>query len=230
MRTGIFVQVRLSSTRLARKALLPLAGSTVVGHVMRALALVPADVRALLTDEASLDALAPAASASGFLVRAGHPDDVLSRFAQAARSLDVQRVVRATGDNPLTCPRLARDILVLHEARGADLSHYLENPWGTGVEVIGTGALFAAEREAAGTAEREHLTTWIYRHRHRFVVLEPAAPDPCRMREARVTVDTAEDYERVRGLFADLYRGSPIESDAVVAWCRSHPEGGDARA
>ena len=57
MRTGIFVQVRLASTRLARKALLPLAGSTVIGHVMRALALVPADVRALLTDPASLETI-----------------------------------------------------------------------------------------------------------------------------------------------------------------------------
>jgi spore coat polysaccharide biosynthesis protein SpsF len=220
MRTGIFVQVRIASSRLARKALLPLAGSTVIGHVMRALALVPADVRALLTDDDSLDALAAEAAAGGFLAIAGHPDDVLARFCDAARRLDVQRVVRATGDNPLTCPRLARDILTLHESRRADLSHYLDNPWGTGVEVIEAAALFEAEREAAESDEREHLTTFLYRHPDRFAVVEEPAPPSCRMREARVTVDDPEDYDRVRRLFADLYRGEPLHADAVVAWCR----------
>ncbi len=48
MRTGIFIQVRLGSTRLPGKALLPLPGGSVIQHVMRALAAVPADVHALL--------------------------------------------------------------------------------------------------------------------------------------------------------------------------------------
>jgi spore coat polysaccharide biosynthesis protein SpsF len=226
MRTGIFVQVRLASTRLARKALLPLAGGTVIGHVMRALASVPADVRALLTDPASLDALAPEAASCGFLAIAGHPEDVLARFGEAARRLDVQRVVRATGDNPLTCPRLAREILVIHEARRAELSHFLGCPWGTGVEVIEAGALFAAEDDADRSDEREHLTTFMYRHPDRFHIVEEPAPPECRMPDARVTVDTPEDYARVCRLFADLYRGEPIESDAVTAWCRGNGAGG----
>lgn len=225
MRTGIFVQVRLASTRLARKALLPLAGSTVIAHVMRALALVPADVRALLTDADSFDELAPAAAAAGFRALAGRPDDVLGRFCDAARQLDVQRIVRATGDNPLTCPRLARDILAIHAERRSDLSHFLENPWGTGVEVIEAAALFAAEREAADGPEREHLTTFLYRHPERFRVVEEIAPPAHRMKEARVTIDDASDYERVRRLFADLYRGVPLESDAVVCWCRGQRSG-----
>jgi spore coat polysaccharide biosynthesis protein SpsF len=228
MRTGIFVQVRLGSTRLGGKALLPLADHTIIGHVMRALSRIPAEVRALLTDPASLEALEGEASACDFLALAGHPVDVLGRFAEAARRLDVQRVIRATGDNPLTCPRLANDILARHEARRADLSHHLDNPWGTGVEVIETGALFAAEREAVDPVEREHLTTWIYRHRERFSVVEEPAPPAHRMKEARVSVDTPEDYARLQRLYADLYHGLPIESDAVVAWCRSHPEGGGA--
>jgi spore coat polysaccharide biosynthesis protein SpsF len=228
MRIGIFVQVRLGSTRLARKALLPLAGSTVIGHVMRAMAGVPADVRALLTDPASLDELAPEAAACGFLAIAGHPEDVLARFGEAARRLDIQRVVRVTGDNPLTCPRLARGILVLHEARRAELSHFLGCPWGTGVEVIEAGALFAAESDAVRSDEREHLTTFMYRHPDRFRIVEEPAPPECSLSEARVTVDTPEDYARVCRIFADLYRGEPVESDAVVAWCRGNGRGAGA--
>ena len=93
MRTGIFVQVRLGSTRLGRKALLPLADGTIIGHVMRALSLVDADVRALLTDPDSLDALASEAAAHGFLAVAGHP-------ARRARPLRRCRAParRAAGD------------------------------------------------------------------------------------------------------------------------------------
>jgi spore coat polysaccharide biosynthesis protein SpsF len=228
MRTGIFVQVRLSSTRLGRKALLPLADGTIIGLVMRALALVPAEVRALLTDADSLEALEGEAAAAGFVCLAGHPVDVLDRFAEGARRLDVQRVIRATGDNPLTCPRLARAIITLHAERSADLSHHIDNPWGTGVEVIETEALFTADREARDPVEREHLTTYLYRHADRFTILEEPAPPECRMKEARVTVDTPEDYDRARRLFADLYHGVPIESDRVAAWCRSHPAEGAA--
>lgn len=229
MRTGIFVQVRLASTRLGRKALLPLADGTIIGLVMRALALVPAEVRALLTDAESREALESVAAAAGFVCLAGHPVDVLGRFAEGARRLGVQRVIRATGDNPLTCPRLTREILALHAERRADLSHHIDNPWGTGVEVIETAALFAADREARDPVEREHLTTFLYRHADRFAILEEPAPPACRMKEARVTIDTPEDYERARRLFADLYQGVPIESAAVVAWCRSHPVEGAAR-
>ena len=48
--TGVFLQVRLGSRRLPRKALLPLGDSTVIRQAMRALRRVPAGVHALLTD------------------------------------------------------------------------------------------------------------------------------------------------------------------------------------
>jgi spore coat polysaccharide biosynthesis protein SpsF len=53
---GVFLQARLGSTRLPRKALLPLAGVTVLQLAMRALARVEAGVHALLTEPASQEA------------------------------------------------------------------------------------------------------------------------------------------------------------------------------
>jgi spore coat polysaccharide biosynthesis protein SpsF len=216
VRRAVFVQVRLGSTRLHAKALLPLAGATIIEHVMRALRHVPADVHALLTDAGSADALRPAADGEGFAAFVGPEEDVLARFCLAARSFRVDEVMRATGDNPFTSPGLAASIRDAHERESADLSHYLGNPWGTGVEVVQASALFDAEREAAMPDEREHITTWLYRHRDRYRVLEPQAPAAALMPDARVTVDTAEDYERVRGLFEDLYHGSPIETEELV--------------
>jgi len=126
--------------------------------------------------------------------------------------------MRATGDNPLTCPRLASRILSIHAERRADLSHFLGCPWGTGVEVVESRALFDAERAAADPVEREHITTFHYRHPDRFAIVEELAPAEARLPDARVTVDTPEDYERVSRIFRDLYEGSPIAAEAIVRW------------
>jgi spore coat polysaccharide biosynthesis protein SpsF len=207
---------------LANKALLPLPGGNVIQHVMRAMGEVPANVRALLTDPASADILRPVAASVGFEVFPGPEEDVLARYCLASRAFDVQRIIRVTGDNPLTCPRLARDILEYHARRGADLSHFLRLPWGSGVEVVEAEALFAAERAAALPDEREHITTYLYRHPERFMIQEPAAPAFADMPEARVTVDTPEDFIFVTGIFNALYAGAPIEADRVVGWLRLH--------
>ncbi len=218
MGLGIFIQVRLGSTRLAGKALLPLPGGSVIQHVMRSLAAVPAEVHALVTEPRSAEALAPLARAEGYGIFVGPEEDVLARYCMAARAHAVDQVIRATGDNPLTSPALARSIIAIHRETGADLSHYLGIPVGTGVEVIRSEALFTAEREAVDPAEREHCTTFLYRRPERFRIREEEPPPDCRFADARVTIDTPEDYERVARIFADLYRGEPLEVAEVAGW------------
>ncbi|MGA2975769.1 MAG: hypothetical protein ABSF77_10720 [Spirochaetia bacterium] len=221
MGTAVFIQVRLGSTRLRSKAVLPLPGGMVIQHVMRALQGVTAQARALLTDSQSQDVLLPLARAEGFDVFIGPEEDVLARYCMACRSFGVDRVIRATGDNPLTSGRLARDILTIHGQKQADLSHYLGIPWGTGIEVIQAAALFTAERDATRGDEREHITTYLYRHKDRFRIEEPAAPPDAFFAEGKATVDTQDDYDRMKRIFSDLYRGSPIEIEQVVRWLKT---------
>jgi spore coat polysaccharide biosynthesis protein SpsF len=222
MRTGLFIQVRLGSTRLPGKALLPLPGGTVIQHVMRAVTPVGADVNALLTDAKSLPVLRPLAESAGFEAIAGPDEDVLERYGMAVRAFRVDEVIRVTGDNPLTSARLARDILKVHRAAGADLSHYLGVPWGSGVEVVSAAALLEAGRDARRADEREHITTYLYRHSENYRIVEAPAPAYGGLASCRVTVDTAEDLETVRRIFAALYKGSPIEIDEVIAWWKDH--------
>jgi spore coat polysaccharide biosynthesis protein SpsF len=230
MSTGVFVQVRVGSTRLPGKALLDLPGGCLIQHVMRAVAPVPAEVRALLTDAASEAALRSLAESEGFELMVGPDEDVLARYCMACRAWSVDRVIRVTGDNPLTSAELARRILHEHRAAEMDLSHYLGIPWGTGVEVVEARALYTAERDALQADEREHITTFLYRHPDRFRILEAQAPAHAVLPEARATVDTAEDLQRVRGLFEDLYEGAPIEIDRVIPWLKAHPHQGPAHA
>jgi spore coat polysaccharide biosynthesis protein SpsF len=217
----VFLQARLGSQRLPGKALLPLAGTTVLQLAMRALARVPAAVHALLTEPASEAAFAVPARAEGFALFVGSPEDVLDRFCRAAAHFGVDRVVRATGDNPLVSPAQAQALLTLHAAHGWEVSHFLGPPLGTGVEVAERLALELAARETADPYEHEHVTPYLYRHPKRFRVGEPQCPAAWRLPAARVTLDTAEDYERLAGVFRELYRGEPVETEELVEWLKA---------
>ena len=222
MKTGLFLQVRLASTRLSRKALLPLPGGGICEHALRALARMEADVYTMLTDERSAPALSALARREGFELFVGPEHDVLARYALAARHYGVDTIVRATGDNPLVSALMGREILRIHSDRQADLCHYLGIPLGTGVEIISAGAIFAAEQGAKDPFEREHITTYLYRHRERFKVVEVMGPDELCVPDAVVSIDDAEDYAYVTRIYSDLYRNEPIEISELVAWLRAY--------
>jgi spore coat polysaccharide biosynthesis protein SpsF len=238
MTTAVILQVRLDSTRLPRKALLPLGGSTLTACACRALRGVEADRFVLATEPGSAACLAPIAEECGFALFVGPKDDVLERYCLAAESVGADRIVRATGDNPLVSSELANLLLALHEAEGADFSAFDGPPIGTGVEVVESSAYFAARRDAPplkrpdgspdpeGGFCREHASPFIYRHPERFTVRRfSAGPEFC-LPGAKVTVDTADDYRFVEKIFHELYTGVPIPMLALVEWLKEHGDEG----
>ena len=220
MRVGVFIQVRMGSTRLPGKALLPLAGRSAVEHAMDALSTVKADVHAILTDPASVEKLKPLATNCGYETFVGPAEDVLLRYALAVEHYGVGRYIRATGDNPLVSGELAGALLRFHTEQGADFSGYDGPPLGTGVEVTESDALLTAAAEAVDPYEREHVSPFIYRRPDRFKVLRPEAPKHLCLPSAIVTLDTDSDYAELREIYESLYRGGPIPIETLVAWLK----------
>ena len=202
-RLGLVVQVRLGSTRLPRKALLPLGGATVTDQVLRRLALVPADAYVLATDEASAAELGPIAARNGFELLVGSAEDVLERYCDAIRRFGLSRLLVEES---------------VGTADSADYRAHTGMPLGMGVELVEAPALLAAEKEASLPSEREHVCPFLYGHPERFRILRSEAPALYRLPEARVTIDTASDYESVLRLYGTLYAGSPIPSEAVLRY------------
>lgn len=217
-RVGVFLQARLGSTRLPQKVLLPLKDGNVLQHALRSLRKIKADVYALLTDHNSGSVLEQYAVGEGFNLFMGPEDDVLRRFTSAIHFFKVDRVIRATGDNPLVSWRLASEILELHEKKRADLSHFINIPLGTGVEAVEADALLAAEDESADPYEHEHITAFLYRHPERFTILEIEGPVGCILPGRRVTLDTDSDYQLIRNIYSDLYVNEPIAAEDIVVW------------
>jgi spore coat polysaccharide biosynthesis protein SpsF len=227
--TAVVLQARVGSTRLPGKAILPLGGTTLVGQAMRRLALVRTDLRVLATDEASAASLAPEAEREGFELLVGPAEDVLARYCLAIRRFGIDAVVRATGDNPLVAYELASRLLEHREgkpeAAKADYSAFVGLPLGMGVELVAATALLRAEAETSAGRDREHVCPYLYEHPELFSIYRPEAPSDFFLPDARVTVDTAADYEFVLQAYADLFKGAPIPSLAVMAWLRERTRG-----
>ncbi len=214
---AIFLQVRLDSGRLPRKALLDLAGLRVVEHAMCALNTVSANHRVLLTTGNSENEFLPIAQNSGWELFVGPEDDVLARFVLAARHYRSKFILRATGDNPLVSTVIAQTSLNLAAAADADYTGLTRIPVGAGVEVLKARALEDAHREAIDTFEREHVAPFIYRRPHRYKIQIPAARIEYQG-SARITLDTQEDYIALKKIFDKLYKGRPIDLDVLIPY------------
>jgi spore coat polysaccharide biosynthesis protein SpsF len=218
VKIGVFLQARLGSTRLPEKALLPLGGRPCLDVVMRALKPVKAHVHALLTDEASTQVFRPLAEAAGFELFTGPAEDVLARYCQAANHFRVTRVVRATGDTPLVSAELANLNRRRHENLSADLSRFRGAPLGSGVEVVETLALYAANMLSTDPYEHEHVTPYLLRRQERYRIHEIPCPRSVLLPNASVTLDTMKDYEFIQRIFKDLYKGKPIKTARLYRW------------
>lgn len=214
------IQIRSSSTRLPRKALLPLAGFP-MGVLVALRAMrggVP--VRMATSEDASDDELAGMLGERGFSVVRGSLVDVLGRYVETTKDLaDDEIVVRLTADNVVPDGEFVKELVLSFAQSGLD---YLggdvpENhmPCGLKGEVFRVSTLRRAADAATEAYDREHVTPWIIRNTRSGVFTSRvfAGKDLSRL---RCTVDTREDYEKVGRLFEGIADPVKAQWDELV--------------
>ena len=201
-RAGIVLLARHASQRFPGKALAVLAGRTILEHCVGRLTAADAGPVVLATTTRSDDdVLAVIAGRLGALVYRGDEHDVLGRTVAAAAAHGLDRVLRATGDNPFVdIDGPARALALL--APGVDYACEAGLPVGAAVEAVSFSALARSAREATDPADREHVTTFIKRHTDRFRCVQTRAPRPLCAPDLRLTVDTPSDLAWLRSLAA----------------------------
>jgi spore coat polysaccharide biosynthesis protein SpsF len=218
--TTVVLQARLDSSRLPGKALLPLGGRPLLFRVMEALKRIRADAWVLASPEDSAASFGPLAEEAGFAFLTGPKDDVLGRYCLAIKRFGIDRVIRATGDNPFVFADAAEAINAEALALGAAYAGYSGLPYGAGVESVDAEALLRAEREAIAPAEREHVCPYLYNHPELFLLHRPLAPLRWQGPSLRLTVDTEGDYRRASAVYAALETespDSPYRGEAIIA-------------
>jgi spore coat polysaccharide biosynthesis protein SpsF len=202
--TAVILQARVDSQRLPGKSLRLLGGRPLVFRVMEALKHLGADLHILACPEDCAAVFSPLAEEAGFELVAGPKEDVLARFCVAIRKFGMDRIIRATGDNPFVFIDAAEALNREAEALDADYAGYAGIPHGAGVESVNSEALLRAEREAEYASDREHVCPYLYAHPELFFLHRPLAPGVWRDLAMRLTVDTPADFSRAEALYQAL--------------------------
>ena len=120
-------------------------------------------------------------------------------------------------------PALVDQLVTWHLARQPDYTTNVIGrtfPEGFYLEVLSRETLGRLDRCSRMPAEREHVTRYLLEHPQEFRIERIEASGARRRPEVKVSVDTAEDLERVRTLYAACAEaGRTIDQDAVIEWC-----------
>jgi len=214
--TAIILQARLDSARLPGKAMLPLDNKPLLYRVMQALNHVPAGLRVLACPQDSFCVFEPLAQEAGFEIFSGPKEDVLERYCQVIKNYNIDRVIRATGDNPFVFADAAISINNEAMALNADYACFQNLPYGSGVESVLASSLLRAGRDANSLFEREHVCPHLYNNPLQFMLHRPFAPERWNYPDLRLTVDTQEDYKRAVILYAALKDTADKYSGTVI--------------
>ncbi len=234
---------RSASSRLPGKALIDVAGTPALRHLLERLKQA-ARLDAVVfctTVNAEDDALAEAAAAAGLPCHRGPVEDVLGRMLGAldmapqllgaAAVVDapadvVDVVVRVTGDDILVDPDYLDETVRQHLAHNAEYTSAKDLPSGVEVEVFDAQILrdiHHACKDAGGT---EYLTFYVTRNPDHFLA-HVMVPAEAHRRDWRLTLDTPEDYQVITAfLEAMRAQGKALDyrMDDLVAFYAARPD------
>ncbi|TDW18700.1 cytidylyltransferase domain-containing protein [Kribbella kalugense] len=232
LKIGIITQVRVTSTRLPAKVLLSVAGRSYLEHHLDRLSRTGLPVIVATTTNFHDDLVVQVCKEDGIPVFRGSEDDVLSRFAGAAREHELDAIVRVTSDCPLIDPEIVAAGVDRWRAEN-DPDLYISNclertyPRGMDFEIFSTARLYDAEAKATLKADREHVTPYLHQNRSgemRLLNLPwSGGPHSKNAAQYRLTLDTADDWKLLDALIEE-YDATRLGCAELVAILDAHPE------
>lgn len=210
---AVVIQARTGSTRLANKMILPFHNSKSIFQIVieTLLSVFPKEKIILATTvNPKDDALQTVADSYGINVYRGSEDDVLSRFVDVAKKYDLDSVLRICADNPFFIKQNLQELVELGRASTADYVAYffrdnlptIRSHSGFFGEWVSAKSLKIASEMTDDKFYHEHVTNFIYGHEDVFKVEKQSMPEEDFCRKVRLTIDTIEDFNMARQIFA----------------------------
>lgn len=228
MKTVAIIQARMGSTRLPGKVLMELGNHPVLFWITRAAKQIPGidSVVVATSDLAADDEIVAWCEKNDVLFQRGSESDVLSRFAETAKTHEADIIMRLTADCPLIDPQVCGTVLALFKNLEVDYTSNV-NPatWPDGLdcEVFSSSALFEADDMAVQLLEREHVTPFIHFNRHRFKIRSVACPLPDLQKE-RWTLDNPNDLAFLNEVVSRISNEAPPSYLSVLDVLERSPE------
>lgn len=225
--TAGIIQARMSSTRLPGKVMLPLGDCFDLEHVIHRVknATQIDEVVVATSMKQADDIIAWCTNRTDATVFRGDEANVLDRMYRAATAVDAAEIVRITADCPLVDPAVIDRVVTRRREVSADYSANILKrtfPRGLDVEAFSAESFDEVQAHATEPAHLEHVTQYYRDNPEVFDLVNVTSDevfdeDWLRNRtDLRLTLDEADDYKLVYGLFENLeYELTPSFPEAV---------------
>lgn len=207
MLTAVIIQARMESTRLPGKVLMDIKGKSMLMRVIERLRYSKLNQKIIIATSTHKedDEIYNFALNQNIPVYRGSQFDVLNRYFEAAKTFNVDIIVRVTADCPLIDPYVLDEVIqtfldsskTIVTNAGINLE-YRTHPRGLDVEVFSFDSLSLANDKAKLKYQREHVTPYLYQNLNEILVVK----SDLNCSNHRWTVDTAEDMEFVRRIYS----------------------------
>jgi len=221
MRVSAIIEARMGSTRFPGKVMQVIDGWPMLAiMIQRVMAAQMVDTVIVATPEGEENAPIWDFIKNAPPVRLvkGPENDVLSRVLKAGRETKTDVIVELTGDCPLIDPWIIDLCAGYYICGDWDFVGNCQPrtwPKGMDVRVFATETLARANREVAGHPReaywREHVSPWMYeRTDAAYLTRNLESPEDERVPDLNLSVDTPEDFRRVKDIVETLRPGNPI--------------------
>lgn len=200
-RIAFCLQVRTLSSRLKRKAFLPVYGKYLLELCYNNILLIDkkVDTWVLTSDHSSDDTLCAFFKKKKIKYFRGNLLNVVNRYYEFNRIYNYENLVRFTGDNPCPSAKKTRVIINKHLKGGYDYSAniFIEDK-GVGVDIF-SKKIIEKLNSHCNFSQKEHLNKYILCHLSNF---KTYVPKVAISRRQNLSIDTNKEYI----LFKSRYR------------------------
>ena len=232
---GIILQARTGSTRMPEKVILPFyKDKSILDLLLEKVERFEFPVVLATTTNPCDDRICELAARHQVSVFRGSENDVLDRFIQAAQQFGFSKIIRVCADNPFLDLEDIKILIAEFEKSDADyLSFQLAGNkpsilthFGFWTEAVKLDALKKAQELTSDKLYHEHVTNFIYGNPQLFnVQFIPANAIVFSRTDIRMTLDTPEDFEIQKEIFAAISKEKPnFAIPEIVNWLDQHPE------
>lgn len=208
MKNWIFIQARTNSKRFPNKCMQTIDGIPMLEHVYHRCRTINKNVAILIPE---FDPLVKWCTEHKIPYIEGPEEDVLRRFWIAAKEFQADNIIRITADCPLL--PTSQILFCLMNIQAIKLDFYTNKSFidGLDVEAMSFRMLEWVYNNAESDYDKEHVTTFIKKNYDKITKklkwnvllnIEPILPE---WNIPKLSVDTPEDLERVRDVYAKLY-------------------------
>lgn len=204
------IEARMSSTRLPGKVLLPIAGKSMLSHIVERIrrSQYIDEIVIATTIDAPDSAIVDLAEKLDCKVYRGSVDNIVIRLLGASEMINADVIVQTTGDNPLIDSAIIDRTLELYFTKDCDYAcnNLVDTfPRGLDVRVFSKTTLQKVKDLTHDPIDLLHGSYYIYRNPQIFRLVDWQATKDCFWPELRLTVDEPEDYKLVQEIYDQLY-------------------------